>query len=153
MQTAQRLTSQSVSGFLRTAFVVVTCIAWTLLGATVVADEDPYQGKVALITGTSSGLGLELAKLAADKDMKLVLVDIDLPPSQALAETINKEGGQAIAVKADLAEHAERVKAVEAAKQEFGRIDYLFNNAGYTYLARLEQMDLEQAHHLFEVNY
>lgn len=36
---------------------------------------------------------------------------------------------------------------------EFGRIDYLFNNAGYSYLATLEQMDLEQAHRLFEVNY
>lgn len=37
--------------------------------------------------------------------------------------------------------------------ERFGAIDYLFNNAGYSYLARLDQMDLDMAHHLFEVNY
>jgi len=117
------------------------------------APENPYQGKVAVITGTSSGLGKELAKQAADRGMKLVLVDINLAPSVKLAQRIESNGGEAEAVKVDLAQAAQRGNAIEAALRRFGRIDYLFNNAGYSYLAQHEQMDLEQAHHLFEVNY
>lgn len=116
-------------------------------------SADPYRGKVAFITGSSSGLGMELAKLAAEKGMKLVLVDIDLPPSEKLAEQVRSDGGEAIAVEADLAKHGDRVKAVESAMDRFDRVDFLFNNAGYIYAARLDQMDLEDAHHQFEVNY
>lgn len=137
--------------------IFLLALAVTLTPATAWAQEadsdDPYRDKVAIITGKSSGLGLELAKLGAHKGMRLVLVDIDLPPSAELAETIRANGGEAMAVQADLAEHSERVKAVEAAMERFGRIDFLFNNAGYVYVARLDQMDLEQAHHQFEVNY
>ncbi|MFU8814684.1 MAG: SDR family NAD(P)-dependent oxidoreductase [Pseudomonadales bacterium] len=114
---------------------------------------DPYAGRVAVITGSSSGLGAALAQLAADRDMKLVLADIDLEPSAAFAADVERAGGEAIAVQVDLAVAAERPQVIEAAMERFGRVDYLFNNAGYSYLATLEQMDLDQAHHLFEVNY
>jgi NAD(P)-dependent dehydrogenase (short-subunit alcohol dehydrogenase family) len=117
------------------------------------ADPDPYQGKVAVITGSSSGLGRELAGLAAERGMKLVLADIDLPPSEDFAEKVEAAGGEAVAVQVDLAQPAQRGRVIDAAMKRFGRVDYLFNNAGYSYLATLEQMDLDQAHHLFEVNY
>lgn len=114
---------------------------------------DPYRDKVAVITGTSSGLGMELAKLGAEKGMKLVLVDINLAPSAKLARKIRAEGGQAVAVQADLATHGDRLKAIQTARDEFGRVDFLLNNAGYIYAARLDQMDLQEAHRQFEVNY
>jgi NAD(P)-dependent dehydrogenase (short-subunit alcohol dehydrogenase family) len=117
------------------------------------SQPGPYRDKVAIITGTSSGLGLELAKLGAEKGMKLVLVDVDPPGSVELADRINAEGGEAIFVHADLAEHEDRSKVVNAARDRFERIDYLMNNAGYIYSARLDQMDLNEAHRLFEVNY
>lgn len=116
-------------------------------------DKDQLQGKVSVITGTSYGLGRELALLAAQHDMKLVMVDMRPEPSEQLAEQIRSQGGEAVVVEADLAEPEQRPKVIETAMEQFGRIDYLFNNAGYSYLATLEQMDLEQAHHLFEVNY
>lgn len=123
-----------------------------LLPGVAMAD-DPWQGKVAVITGSSSGLGYELARLAAEKDMKLVLADINLGPSSALASRILAEGGEAVAVEVDLAERDQRSRVIETALERFGTVDYLFNNAGYSYLATLEQMDVDMAQHLFEVNY
>ncbi|HSG88418.1 MAG TPA: SDR family oxidoreductase [Pseudomonadales bacterium] len=117
------------------------------------ADEDPFVGRVAVITGTSSGLGRELAEIAAAREMRLVLVDIDAGPSEAMARRIVQEGGEAVFVEADLADPAQRGQIIETAVERFGTVDYLFNNAGYSYLATLEQMDLDMAHHLMEVNY
>ena len=116
-------------------------------------DDDPFFGKVIIITGTSSGLGRELARIAVEKEMKVVLVDVVPGPSQELVRSIVQGGGEAVFVEADLADPAQRGQIIEATLERYGAIDYLFNNAGYSYLATLEQMDLDQAHHLFEVNY
>jgi NAD(P)-dependent dehydrogenase (short-subunit alcohol dehydrogenase family) len=121
--------------------------------AVLAAEEDPFAGRVAVITGTSSGLGRELARIAAEREMKLVLVDIDPRASREMARRIVQGGGEAVFVEADLADPAQRPQIIETAMERFGAIDYLFNNAGYSYLARLDQTDLEMAHHLFEVNY
>lgn len=123
-----------------------------LLPMQALADEDWF-GKVAIITGSSAGLGWELAQLAADKDMRLVLVDINPGPSRELADRVLAEGGEAIVVEVDLADPEQRGNVIEAALEAYGTVDYLFNNAGYSYLATLEQMDMEMAQHLFEVNY
>lgn len=112
-------------------------------------DESP----VAIVTGSSYGLGKELATLAKEAGMRLVLVDIRPEPSKAMAAAFAEEGTAAVFVEADLADAAQRPQVVEAALENFGRVDYLFNNAGYSYLATHEQMSLEDAHHLFEVNY
>lgn len=131
-------------------------LAWLLTIPSVQAEAaapNPYAGKVAVITGSSSGLGNELAELAAERGMKLVLADIDPEPSKDFAEEVNAAGGEATAVEVDLAKADQRGRVIDAAMERFGRIDYLFNNAGYSYLATLEQMDLDAAHRLFEVNY
>jgi len=110
-------------------------------------------GRVAVITGSSSGLGAALAELAAAHDMKLVLADIDLAPSADLAAAVEAAGGEAIAVQVDLADPAQRPRVIEAAIERFGRVDFLFNNAGYAYATTLELLDLEAAHRNFEVNF
>lgn len=115
--------------------------------------EDAFEGRVIIITGTSSGLGRELAAIAIDRGMRLVLADKDPGPSEAMAAAVREAGGDAVFVEVDLADPAQRGRVVDAAMEAYGRIDYLFNNAGYSYLALLEQMDAEMAHHLFEVNY
>ncbi|WP_206668562.1 SDR family NAD(P)-dependent oxidoreductase [Pseudomonas saliphila] len=117
------------------------------------AEEAGMHGKVAIITGSSHGLGRELALLGAKEGMRLVLVDMRPAPSEQLAEQIRTQGGQAVVVEADLADPEQRPQVIEAAMKHYGQIDYLFNNAGYSYLATLEQMDIGQAKHMFEVNY
>lgn len=119
------------------------------------AEDDPklFEGKVAVVTGSSYGLGRELVLLGASKGMKMVLVDIRPEPSNELAEQIRSQGGEAVVIEVDLAEADQRSRVIDGAMEAFGQIDYLFNNAGYSYLATLEQMDITQAQHMFEVNY
>jgi NAD(P)-dependent dehydrogenase (short-subunit alcohol dehydrogenase family) len=149
----------------RTLPALLLALALVATPTTLVAQADSPQpdlppeitaavsGKVAVITGTSSGLGFELAVLAAELGMRLVLADIDLPPSAQLAERIRAAGGEAVAVEVDLADPAQRPRVLEVAVERFGGIDYLFNNAGYAYATTLELHDLDEAHRLFEVNY
>lgn len=130
---------------------LIFSILITLFAALPASADD--SAPVAIITGSSHGLGHELAQLAADQGMRLVLVDMRPAPSEDLAESIRADGGSALVIASDLADPTQRPQIVEKTLAAFGRIDYLFNNAGYAYLATLEQMELADAHHLFEVNY
>ena len=114
---------------------------------------DSFAGQVAIITGSSHGLGMALAEAAAARGMKLVLADISPAPSEAFAERLRAAGGAAVVVAVDLAVAAERPRVIAAAEAAFGGVDVLFNNAGYNYMTPLELHDLEMAHRLFEVNY
>ena len=109
--------------------------------------------KVAIITGSSSGLGYELTKLAMVENMRVVLVDVNPAPSEAIAAKYRQQGGQALVLEVDLAKPALRSDIVEKALAAYGRVDYLFNNAGYAYLASLADHDMAEARRLFEVNY
>ncbi|TQV82541.1 SDR family NAD(P)-dependent oxidoreductase [Exilibacterium tricleocarpae] len=124
-----------------------------LLVATVQGAESDYRGKVVIITGSSSGLGAALVEEAAAREMKLVLADINPGPSQAFAEAYTKRGGEALVVEVDLADARQRGRVIDRALARFGRVDMLINNAGYAYFANLQQQQLAQAQHLFEVNY
>jgi short-subunit dehydrogenase len=136
------------------AFVVTLLMAsTTLFSVQAIAEESAMRGKVAVITGTSYGLGRELALLGSKQGMKLVLVDMRPEPSEQLAEQIRTQGGEAVMIEVDLAEPESRARVIEKAMETYGQIDYLFNNAGYSYLATLEQMDMEQARHQMEVNF
>lgn len=136
------------AAWLASVTLVLTVLAWPAQ-----AQESAFDGKVAVITGSSYGLGRELALLGASEGMKLVLVDRRPEPSQALAEQIRSQGGEAVFVEVDLADAEQRPRVIEQAMAAFGSIDYLFNNAGYSYIASLEQMDIAQAKDMFEVNY
>src|SRR5690349_5784632 len=101
----------------------IVCSLATLTFAFVAHANDEYQGKVAVITGSSHGLGMELAIIAADKKMKLVLADIRPEPSKAFGDTVKKNGGEAIVVEVDLAIAEQRPRVIDAAMKQFGRID------------------------------
>ena len=109
--------------------------------------------KTVIITGTSGGLGKAMVLLAAKKKMKIILSDINPSPSEKLAGDINQNGGRAIFVRADLARPEERGSIIDTGMRQYGRIDYLFNNAGYIYFAKVEDLELDKAHRLFEVNF
>ena len=83
-------------------------------------------GRVALVTGASKGLGLEIAKAYADRGAKLVIAARG-HEALALAEAELRDKTDVLALAVDVSEDAERV--VEAATEAFGRIDVLVNNA------------------------
>ena len=87
-------------------------------------------GKVALITGGASGLGLEVARQMAATGARLVLVDWDKQSLDSATASIAKAGGEVRSLQGDVSDPATATAAIDLARSEYGRLDILFNNAG-----------------------
>src|SRR4051795_11890488 len=100
-------------------------------------------GRVALVTGASSGLGAHFAQTLAENGAKVVLVARRAERLQALQKKIETAGGQAIAVEADVLDRAAMERAFDAAEKAFGTVTILINNAGITHADRITDMPEE----------
>ena len=87
------------------------------------------EGKVALITGTASGIGRATALRFASEGARIVAADI-VEANQETVELIRGAGGEATAVHTDVSNDAEVALAVKTAEATYGRLDIAFNNAG-----------------------
>jgi hypothetical protein len=97
--------------------------------------------KVVLITGASSGFGADAAKLFAREGATVVLAARRVDRLQALADEIHQAGGEALAVPVDITQWAEVELMVKTVLEVYGRIDILFNNAGFGRLDWLEKLE------------
>lgn len=86
--------------------------------------------KVAIITGSASGMGQVAAKLFAREGAYVVVTDIATGPGEATARAICDEGGQAIFIQANVSQEAEVEQMVDTAIKTYGHVDILYNNAG-----------------------
>jgi NAD(P)-dependent dehydrogenase (short-subunit alcohol dehydrogenase family) len=93
------------------------------------------KNKVAFVTGGTSGIGLETAKLFQAEGAQVVLLGSN---AERLAAAGDALGGEALLVRADIRKVADIERAVEETRVKFGRIDVLFANAGATTVAPLE---------------
>jgi len=111
------------------------------------------EGKIALVTGGSRGIGAAIAKrLAADGATIAITYSKDANAASAVVKAIEKSGGKAIAIQADAA-NAEAVKAaVEKAFATFGRLDVLVNNAGTAIPKPFEEATLEEMDRVIDIN-
>ncbi len=89
-----------------------------------------FEGKVALITGGASGLGLAVSRQMAGEGARLVLVDWDHASLDASAAEISASGAEVRSLRGDVSEPATAAAAIELTRSAFGRLDVLFNNAG-----------------------
>ncbi len=99
------------------------------------------KGKVVVITGASSGFGAEAAKLFAQEGCKIVLAARRMDRLEELAKEIRATGSDALPVSMDVTQLAQIEAMVNAAVDRYGRIDILFNNAGFGRLNWLETLD------------
>lgn len=89
-----------------------------------------FDGKVALVTGGSSGIGRSAALLYAREGAKVVVSDIHEESGMQVVQEIEQLGSQAIFVSADVSKPEDCERMVQQAVEKFGRLDIAFNNAG-----------------------
>ena len=89
-----------------------------------------FDGKVALITGAASGIGLETARRFAAEGAAVVCADIDREGAEQVAAELTGAGGQATGVGADVASAADAAAMVAVAEETYGALHIAFNNAG-----------------------
>jgi short-subunit dehydrogenase len=117
------------------------------------AKHRPLEEQVVVITGASSGIGLCTALSAAERGAKLVLVARSKEVLGDVARTIDEQGGEAVAVAADVADRAQLQNAADTAIARFGRIDTWINDAGISIYGLLQDVSEEDSRRLFDVNY
>ena len=113
----------------------------------------PIREQVIVITGATSGIGLATARLAAKRGARVVLAARGKKDLKRVAREIEKKGGEAAYVVADVAERDDVERIARTAERAFGGFDTWINNAGVSIYGRIEETPLEDARRLFDVNY
>jgi NAD(P)-dependent dehydrogenase (short-subunit alcohol dehydrogenase family) len=109
-------------------------------------------GRVALVTGASSGLGVRFAEVLAANGARVVLVARRADRLQALKQKIEAAGGQALVTEADVLDCEAMKRAFDAAETAFGTVTILVNNAGITHADRVVEMSEETWRHVTGTN-
>ena len=89
-----------------------------------------FQGKVAIVTGASSGIGKSVAELYAREGAAVILSDVNQELGEETTNQIRKAGGEAAFVLTDVSQPTDCERMVNAALERYGRLDYACNNAG-----------------------
>ena len=109
-----------------------------------------HQLPVWFITGCSTGFGRELAKLVLARGWRAVITARNPDQVQDLVEG---HEDHALALQLDVTDRSQITRAVKQAEERFGQIDVLVNNAGYGYLAAIEEGEDDQVRAMFETNF
>lgn len=111
------------------------------------------EGKVAVVTGASKGIGASIAEyLGAAGASVVVNYATSKPGADAVVQRITKNGGKAIAVQADVSKPQDITRLFAETKAAYGQLDILVNNAGIYEFAPLETVTAEHFHKQFNLN-
>lgn len=110
------------------------------------------QGKVAIVTGASEGIGLATAQALAAKGAWVVLAARSTEKLEQIAADLQQRGLEALAIPTDMRQQPAVEAMVETALQRFGRIDLLINNAGQSMAGRVAELDLEAFRQIIDLN-
>jgi NAD(P)-dependent dehydrogenase (short-subunit alcohol dehydrogenase family) len=111
------------------------------------------EGKIALITGAGSGIGQACAELFAEEGARVIVEDINGAAAERVAAAIRDTGRTAIAVQGDVSVAADATRMVEAALDEWGRIDIVINNAAIQKVVEsIETLSEEDWDRVIDVN-
>lgn len=111
------------------------------------------EGKVAIVTGSASGMGKAIAELFAKEGASVVVSDVNIEGAQAVADAINTSGGTALAIKTNVADLNEINTMIDTAVHKFGTLDILVNNAGVMdNMAPVGDVEDEKWDLIFDIN-
>ena len=110
-------------------------------------------GKIAVVTGASKGIGAGIAKeFAAEGASVIVNYASSKQDADRVVDEISKRGGKAVAVQASVAKKADVERLFAEAEKAFGKIDIVVNNAGVYEFVPLEEVTEQQFHRMFDTN-
>jgi len=108
--------------------------------------------KVVVITGASSGIGLAVSKILAEKGAKLALLSRSVDKLNALASEMQRNKQEATPIKADVTDRESVKNAVKQAVAKYGTIDILVNCAGVGHYGAIETLDMEEFENILKTN-
>ena len=109
-------------------------------------------GRAVVVTGGTRGIGLAIARALAEDGASVVVSGRDATRFESVTREIEAMGAAALAVAADQSKREDCDRLVEAAKERFGRIDVLVNNAGFTRDQLLVRMKDDDWDHVMDTN-
>ncbi|WOH38122.1 SDR family oxidoreductase [Thalassotalea fonticola] len=110
-----------------------------------------FAGKVALVTGGGSGIGLSTCLKLAEQGAHVLIVDLDLAAAQNAQDLISKQNGEATAIQCNIA-NGKQVNDVVAQIQQNYNVDILINNAGIAHVGNIENTSEDDLDRLYNVN-
>lgn len=110
------------------------------------------EGRIALVTGASSGLGKRFAQILAAEGAKVVLAARRKDRLDHLVAEIGAKGGRAIAIACDVTDEAQVLAAYDAAEAAFGVVDTVVNNAGMTHADNALAQGVDEFRRIMELN-
>lgn len=110
------------------------------------------EGKAALVTGGGRGIGRSVALKLAAEGASVVVNDLDEAPAHEVVEEIRKNGGHAVAEPGSVSAAGFADRFVTAAVDNFGGVDIVINNAGYTWDSVVQKMTDEQWHAIVDLH-
>ncbi|MFH0895934.1 MAG: SDR family oxidoreductase [Bacteroidota bacterium] len=111
------------------------------------------KGKVVIITGASSGIGLALVRQCAEQGCRIVMAARNESKLTELVQELKEKNVEAIAVKADVSDEEDCKKIIRTAVDNFSTVDVLINNAGISMRAIFEELDLNVMRSLMNTNF
>ncbi len=111
------------------------------------------KGKVVIVTGASSGIGLALCETYARKGARVVMAARSIDKLGVLEERLKGQGAQVLAVKCDVSREEDCRLMVERCVEKFGGVDICICNAGISMRALFDDVDLKVLHQLMDVNF
>lgn len=120
-----------------------------------VEDSQPNMrlaGKVAIITGSASGIGAAAARIFAREGAKVCIADIDVEKGERVADSITESGGDAYFQYLDITSEDEWARATNEVVSRYGKLNILVNNAAIAHAATVEETTAEDWDRVMEVN-
>ncbi len=113
---------------------------------------ESFRDKVTIVTGGASGIGRAISEKMAAAGALLVIADINLAQAQIVAQQINSVGGRAEAVQTDVSQYEQVKKLIDDTFAQYGRLDYMFNNAGFAIVGEVQDLTIEHWEKQLSVN-
>lgn len=111
-----------------------------------------YTNKIVIITGGASGIGAALGRELANRGAVVVLADVALAAAEAVAQSIRASGGRAAAAALDVTDYGAVAALVQRVRDDYGRIDFLFNNAGISLAGEMRYLELRDWNRILDIN-